>query len=339
MQYEITREALKNAMETCTTRKDLAEYFKVSLSTIKRRLKEYDLSTFKPSFELDEFMKLYDQGFNDSELAVLTKKSRSAVSRFRIKNNLKSNFKYEYEKIEEEILNLKNEDLTELEIANELNVDLRVVNYFLYQKNNLESLEELNDEQYQIFLGSMLGDGSISLNRSGNLGRHIFAHSEKQKEYCIWKSEKFMNICYHYRTFEEKQHYDNRTDKTYRAYFCYSHEKLMFKKYFDMWYNQVDGKNIKHIPINELYNLNSLGIAVWFMDDGYTHKGSYYICTNCFSKEDLICVQIFFRIKYNIDTSIQSNHVLYIKSNSKEIFLNLIKNHIHNDCVYKTASL
>ena len=99
MQYEITREALKNAMETCTTRKDLAEYFKVSLSTIKRRLKEYDLSTFKPSFELDEFMKLYDQGFNDSELAVLTKKSRSAVSRFRIKNNLKSNFKYEYEKI------------------------------------------------------------------------------------------------------------------------------------------------------------------------------------------------------------------------------------------------
>ena len=188
MQCEITREALENAMEICTTRKDLAEYLNVSLSTIKRRLKEYNLSTFKPSFELDDFMKLYNQGFNDTELAILTKKSRSAVSRFRVKNNLKSNFKYEYEKIEEEILNLQNEDLTELEIANELNIDLRIVKYFLYQKNNLESLEELNNEQYQIFLGSMLGDGNISLNQSGNLARHIFAHSEKQKEYFIWKS-------------------------------------------------------------------------------------------------------------------------------------------------------
>lgn len=339
MQYKITKEALENAMEVCTTRKDLAKYFKVSLSTISRSLKKYNLSTFKASFELNEFMKLYNQGFNDAKIAILTKKSRSAVSRFRIKNNLKSNFKYEYEKIEEEIINLKNENLTELEIANELNLDLRVVNYFLYQKNNLESLEELNDEQYQIFLGSMLGDGNINLNRSGNLGRHVFAHSEKQKEYCIWKSEKFMNICYHYRTFKEKQHYDNRTDKIYKSYFCYSHDKIIFKKYFEMWYNQINGKNVKHIPIKELYNLNSLGIAVWFMDDGYMHKGSYYISTNCFSKEEIICIQIFFKIKYNINTTIQSNNILYIKSNSKEIFLNLIKNHIHNDCVYKIESL
>lgn len=75
------------------------------------------------------------------------------------------------------------------------------------------------------------------------------------------------------------------------------------------------------------------------MDDGYIHDGNYYISTNCFSKEELICIQIFFKIKYNINTTIQSNHILYIKSNSKEIFLNLIKNHIHNDCVYKIESL
>lgn len=43
-----------------------------------------------------------------------------------------------------------------------------------------------------------------------------------------------MNICYHYRTFEEKQHYDNRTGKIYKSYFCYSHDKIMFKKYFEM---------------------------------------------------------------------------------------------------------
>ena len=43
-----------------------------------------------------------------------------------------------------------------------------------------------------------------------------------------------MNICYHYRTFKEKQHYDNRTGKIYKSYFCYSHDKIIFKKYFEM---------------------------------------------------------------------------------------------------------
>lgn len=336
-QCNITKLALQNAMETCTTRQDLADYFGVSLSTIKRRLSDYDLSTFKPSFELDEFMKLYNQNLNDTEIAKITGKSKSAVLRFRIKHNLKSNFKYNYEKLEEEIYQLIAENLTENEVAIELNIDIRIIKYLLHQKNNLISSEELSPEQYQIFLGSMLGDGCVQLTKSTNLGTFIFAHSEKQKEYCIWKSEQLMNICYHHRTFIERGHYDNRTDKTYKSYWCHSHSKLMFKDYFDMWYRQKDNKNIKVIPIKELYKLNPLGIAIWFMDDGYVFKNSYCICTQCFSREELICIQMFFKIRYNIDTTVWADNTLYIRVNSKEIFKNLIKDYIHNDCKYKLS--
>lgn len=44
---KISKEDIEQAMKTCSTREQLANYFGVSLSTIKRRLKEFNLSTFK----------------------------------------------------------------------------------------------------------------------------------------------------------------------------------------------------------------------------------------------------------------------------------------------------
>lgn len=42
----ISKDKIEFAMKTCLTRNDLAKYFNVSLSTIKRFLKKYNLSTF-----------------------------------------------------------------------------------------------------------------------------------------------------------------------------------------------------------------------------------------------------------------------------------------------------
>lgn len=75
------------------------------------------------------------------------------------------------------------------------------------------------------------------------------------------------------------------------------------------------------------------------MDDGYKSKNSFCLSTKCFSREELICIQIFFKIRYNIETTVWADNTLYIKQCSKEIFLNLIKNHIHSNCAYKIESL
>lgn len=74
------------------------------------------------------------------------------------------------------------------------------------------------------------------------------------------------------------------------------------------------------------------------MDDGYKHEGSFKISTNCFSDEDLLTVKEFFKIKFNIDISIHKNHTIYILAKSRENFVNLIKDYVHPDCLYKLAT-
>ena len=46
----ISKDKIEFAMKTCLTRNDLAKYFNVSLSKIKRFLKKYNLSTFHKKF-------------------------------------------------------------------------------------------------------------------------------------------------------------------------------------------------------------------------------------------------------------------------------------------------
>lgn len=179
---KISKETIEQAMKTCSTREQLANYFEVSLSTIKRRLKEFSLSTFKRVFNEKEFEKYYKEGLTDSEIARRLNVSNNTISNYRNSLNLKSNFSFNRDLLKTKILESK---LPIEELSAQLNVDRRVIEYF---KNEVQ-IDPLNyvltDSEYQVIIGSLLGDGSITLNRNNNLGRFIFAHSEKQKEYAI----------------------------------------------------------------------------------------------------------------------------------------------------------
>ena len=84
-----------------------------------------------------------------------------------------------------------------------------------------------------------------------------------------------------------------------------------------------------------LYQIDALGLAVWFMDDGYKYGTGYCICTNCFSDRDLSIIQQYFLDKFNIHTTIHLNNILYIKTESSKKFTELVEPYIHKDCEYK----
>ena len=109
-------------------------------------------------------------------------------------------------------------------------------------------------------------------------------------------------------------------------------------EYLTTLYYKFYHNNKKIIPKDLLYTLDGLGIAVWFMDDGYKYGNSFGIATNCFTKEDLEMVKEFFKVKFNINISIHKDLTIYIKAESKETFVNLIKDYIHPDCLYKLAT-
>lgn len=325
---EISKESMVEAMKFCHTREELVEHFKVSLSTIKRRLKEYNLSTFSRVFDESLFLQLYNEGLKDTEIAKKLNVSDGTICVYRNKLCLKKNFKYKSEQITDSILNLFIEGKSIDEISSILQLDQRLVNWTINRKSIYKDYV-LNDTEFQVFLGGLLGDGSISKGK--HTSRFCFAHSEKQKEYGIWKSGILKNIMMLNTSFNKVVRFDKRTQKEYAAYYSWTKHLEFLKQYRDKWY--VNG--VKRIQRDDLFKLDALGLAIWFQDDGYKGTSGYYIATLCFPYEDLIIIKDYFHEKWDIEVKIQKNNEVYIPAKYRDKFTQIIKPYIHDVCKYK----
>ncbi len=335
----LTKDDFVTAMEFCNTRQELADYFNISLSTCKRRLKEYHLSTFKRVFDVSKFMPLYNQGLTDVEIAKQLNCKSGTISYYRNSLNLKPNFSYNRDNLILQCKNLSTSKTIE-EISSELNLNKEVVEYFLNEPVLPNSESDLTNDEFQIIIGGLLGDSCISLNKSKNLGQLRFAHSEKQKNYCIWKAKQLQRLVYFESVFKEKVKYDERINKDLHSYYALSKETKFFKDIFDRWYTykndeSVRVKNIKHICEEDLYKVNQLGLAIWFMDDGYSEDSGYVLCTQCFSKDDIKIIVKYFKDVWGINVNVRKSNEVYIPAKHRVQFKNLIEPYIHQDCKYK----
>ena len=141
--------------------------------------------------------------------------------------------------------------------------------------------ESLSLSQKQIIMGGLLGDAYY--NRRNNSIR--FAHSQKQYPYLQWKKS-FFN--------------ENDVSKTYRRNYKEGYVGYSFEMY-----NRKHKNTTKKISLKYLNELNALGLAIWWMDDGCLsiHKGNRYgkLCTHCFNYEENILIQKYFHDKWNIE--------------------------------------
>ena len=190
---------------------------------------------------------------------------------------------------------------------------------------------ELNEEQYQIFIGGMLGDSSLSKRNTEN-ARFTFSHSLKQKEYALWKYNKIKEFCISPEYYSE---YDKRNGNTYAGIRIRTHQNEYFTDFYNKFYKKIGNRNIKYINKDLLASLNELGLAIWFQDDGYKGTSGYYLATNCFSKKDLKLIQNFFLYKYNIITKIHCKNRIYIPAKYSKKFISLIEPYIQPCCKYK----
>ena len=105
----------------------------------------------------------------------------------------------------------------------------------------------------------------------------------------------------------------------------------IFTKYRNLFYKN----NIKIIHEESLQKLDSFGLFIWFMDDGYKKGDSYCFSTNCFSKEELIHLQKMLKNNFNIDVRIHKNKTLYVLKKSADILTNLIQDFVPESMKYK----
>jgi recombination protein RecA len=112
----------------------------------------------------------------------------------------------------------------------------------------------LSDQQMQVVLGSLMGDGNLSPNRRDRSGtRFRLGHAAKQADYLDWKVSMLGNIR-HSRTVSAKGAVF--ADFTPLAELAELHDVVYFG----------DGK--KHLTWDYLKALTPLALAVWYMDDG-----------------------------------------------------------------------
>ena len=117
----------------------------------------------------------------------------------------------------------------------------------------------LNSDQYQILLGSFLGDGSITHNKikgvDNNRIRLRLTHGEDQKYYLKWKA-KILGF----------------RNKITKGYSGYRDDYSIFKyqtKTIDLDRGKVLPEHkASNIPDWVFDDLDARGLAIWFMDDG-----------------------------------------------------------------------
>ena len=146
------------------------------------------------------------------------------------------------------------------------------------------SPNSFNKEQNEIFIGSMLGDGSLNLPKNGVNANFIIKRKIEDKEYLIWEFEKFKKFCI--TPPKEYSRFDKRTNKHYPGISFYTRHCPAFTEQYKLWYPE----KIKLVPKN--LQLTALSILIWFLDDGcvsigQTGKVQIKFATNGFIKNDV----------------------------------------------------
>jgi len=184
----------------------------------------------------------------------------------------------------------------------------------------------------QVLIGGLLGDGCIRVHEG--VARYCEGKSLAQKPYLEWKAQVFSSL--HGKVYEVngKYHY---------AYLQTNLRSSVIENLYDKWYK--NGKKL--LNVSDLFNVDELGLAVWYMDDGTYSYSSYprgcVKITASFEESDAI--KNFFRQKFDLNPKIRNRpdppcvYDIVFSSKESEELLSKIKNFVHPCLFYKLGNL
>lgn len=281
---------------------------------------------------------LYNKGKNDVYISNKIKCSPETIRQWRIKNKLDTNFKYQdFRKIDIEVLkNLVKQNKKDSEIAKILNVSkdgiysARIKNNILRPSFNISKGIKVNKFQKHLLIGTLLGDGSLTLNNDCINPKFSCEHGIKQKDYCEYKFEYLKNLNMKIKHNKRKT-IDTRTGIYYESYRI---ESLNNPYYLEIYNNLYLNKK-KQINNKLLQDFNEVSLAFLFMDDGYKTGKSISIATQCFTKEELKLFINFLYNKFNLTFNIHNNNTIYLLKKDITKFIALILPYLHESMYYK----
>lgn len=193
-------------------------------------------------------------------------------------------------------------------------------------KSILNTKLDLTDEQKAILYGTLLGDASIGMQ--SNEARITFIQGHGQEAYFDLKCSKFPGLL-------GKINKTPRFDKRINKYLDRYTVRSLCHPVFTAMYKELYPNGIKTVTREWLNKLTPESLAYWFMDDG-SNCGA--LCTNCFSYDEHLIMQEYFREAWNINVTIQRSYnqfMLYFPKPEKVKFAQLIKPYVIESMSYK----
>lgn len=193
---------------------------------------------------------------------------------------------------------------------------------------------EKQDDFKQLLIGSLLGDGCIC--NSGGKSKNYYlciAHSIKQKEYLIFKAailQKYhLATNYNERTYEDKR-FKNPKYTEVRI-------KTRLNPYFTYIRNICyDDTGHKRINIDIVKDIEPLGLAIWYMDDGYVTKNSCIFSSCSFTIDEQQKLSKLLLDKFDLHFTVGKNdNSLYLHASDFPKFVKLIEPYVIPSLKYK----
>ena len=330
----------KELLEKGKTLSEISEILSISTSTASRTCKKLGID-YKKSYakrdysevDLNQISALVDAGYSATIISKELGISYSKV--LTILKQLDKSPKVRKSKVsDQQIIDLHTLGYTCKEIAEAVQLsDKRIMSRIkelgLLPNKKIEDSGPLTDVEFQVLLGTLLGDSTLA--KRNNKVSGSCNHCVQQEDYAKHKHNLLKRLCTDIRLINK---YDARLkNPEYQQWYFY----IKVNKQLEYFYNKLYVNSKKEVPYELLSKIEPLGLAIWFMDDGSRHKdGGYILCTNSYSEESLFNIQKVLKEKFNVDTSIfKSCNEIYVLKNSRDIFQNLIAPYIIKSMEYK----
>ncbi|MEM3011989.1 MAG: LAGLIDADG endonuclease [Candidatus Hadarchaeales archaeon] len=182
--------------------------------------------------------------------------------------------------------------------------------------------KELTDEQRELLIGSLLGDGH--LRKHGNRVVFEFLQSAKRRFYVEWKHRVLGELAC-------PEIYYHRNEREYCKLVTKTHPEL------DELYREFYRDERKTVPERIGKMLTPFVLAVWFMDDGSKSRNAVYFNTQAFTLEEqfrLIKALRRFYLIFNLNRD-GEHHRLRLLKRCNPRFLELVRPYILPGFEYK----
>lgn len=201
----------------------------------------------------------------------------------------------------------------------------RIIKTKGYQKSGLPLI---NKDDYEILYGLILGD--LFISRTGNENAYLkFEQSIIHKPYIEHLFNIFKYLCTNKASIKVTI---RKLFNTSSVYFT-TRQLVSITELHSLFYR--NGKKI--VPFNIGSLLTAKSLAYWAMDDGNNHVSGFILNTSGFTLTDIKLLQAALLDNWGLETSVHSRNRIYINSNSKKHFIELIRPHFHSSMLYKLS--